>query len=255
MLGVHNTMVQHKHHEGVGEIKGILDARIRREHWGLFLHSKEFQERMDGTFYSVCNLKPSKTQEGEEALDASEMQMAMDILHEQLSHEAGGLLPKSRETSSTLLPQFDLDGSGELDLDEFRRFAQVYFNRLKWPMWQIYLKGAAIGLGTALGVRFVVLPITKPVAARIAKLVVPKVVGAVNKAVTSKLGLGLRTLGSKANPFTYVSPFRRRLSRQEKELQKEKERLQKIRERRLREVKNLLVASLVGGLAAMAGLV
>lgn len=71
---------------------------------------------------------------------AYQLQFAMDLMHEQLNAKAFGKLPKPSDNAHHLLAQFDIDGNGRLDLEEFYRFSLVYFSELKWPIWKVATK-------------------------------------------------------------------------------------------------------------------
>lgn len=228
------------------------NATQRRENWNCFLHSKVFLSLLDDTFYKACHLMDDDFKKGDNQLDASELQVSMDILHDKLGEFAHLQLPESRETAKTLLPKFDIDGNGKLDLEEFRRFAQVYFNRLNWSLWQIAGRGAILGMGTFLVTKFVVVPTLKPVLKAGMDFIIPKVMQQVRKVAGNRVSGGIKKLGRLVNPVRFI---KKNPTKTELAILAEKAAHAKKIKKAIAFLRNLTITTTMGGMASCAGII
>ena len=180
-------------------------------------------------------------------------QVALDVLHEKLNELAHGHLPEPAGNVPSLMKKFDQDKSGTISKEEFRRFAQVYFGRLKWPLWKTAVKGVAIGVGAFFACQFVVNPILGRLFGVAMRRFVRTGARLASKVVTETLHGNFSSMVDDIKlSFSDGNPFF--VSEAEEEDWVRKERRERFRAR-LNYAKNLAAAGAAGGSCAVVGLV
>ena len=151
------------------------------------------------------------------------------------------------------MKKFDQDSSGTISKEEFRRFAQVYFGRLKWPLWKTAARGFAIGVGAFFACQFVAKPILGRLFGAAVRRGVKTGARLVSNIVTKSLHGNFSSMVDDIKlAFSDGNPFF--VSEAEEEDWVRKERQERNRAR-INYVKNLAITGAVGGSCAVVGLV
>lgn len=232
---------------GVEGIADELNTKKLAQKWADFIHSKEFQKITDEVYHQSANARDATHEDDE--IDEVELQFAMNILHEKLNAMAKGKLPKPEDDAKELLVKFDEDKSGKLDLQEFRRFAQTYFSRLKWPVWKSALRGAAVGAAGFFTIQFAVAPLAE----KFVNVVMPIMIKKVTSEMKKQMGFELKDkFGMLKAKFGDGNPLSD--SEQEKAEMAKIERRKRMR-KRMKYLKDVGSFCVMGGTAAAAGFI
>ncbi|KAK3269838.1 hypothetical protein CYMTET_21735 [Cymbomonas tetramitiformis] len=228
-----------------------LDVRKLRKEWTIYIHGAQFREMVEDVFYKSCNVKQELSgAAADNKLDTSEMQIAMELMHNRLGSLIDmGELATPDMSVAALLERFDTNNDGSLDLEEFYRFTLVYFSELRWPMWKIVTKGAIVGAGVHIAIKHVGRPLffkalykAIPLGLRLSNYFGKSIVFGQARSRVDKL----RLMFSDGNPL--------RVSDKEQELIDLKAKEERLGKRKAF-FKGLSQFSLVGGIAAVAGLI
>ena len=229
--------------ERLAEMARETNAKVLSMRWMDFVHSKEFEEEVLGVFQSA-----SAARIADGVLDVTELQLAIDLLHERLNAHANGCLPKPKESAASLMKEFDDDKSGSLDEGEFLRFAMRYFSRLEWPMWRVMARGAAIGLGAYVAHEIWINPLFQ----RFINVMIPKMIAKIKKDIERDLGGSvsdfferIKIKLSDGNVFVDGEEEKKSLQALERRARRRK---------KIGRVKAFGVAAVIGGTSAAAGL-
>lgn len=233
------------------ETLNTLDVRKLRKEWTIYIHGVQFRKMVEDVFYKSCNVKQDLCgTAADNKLDTSELQIAMELLHNRISSLIDmGELATPDTSVAELLERFDTNNDGSLDLEEFYRFALVYFSELRWPMWKIVTKGAIVGAGVHIAIKHVARPLffkalykSIPLGLRLSNYFGKSIVFGQARSRVEKL----RLMFSDGNPL--------RVSDKEQAMLDLKEKVERRRKRKAF-FKGLSQFSFVGGIAAVAGLV
>ena len=229
--------------ERLAELARETNAKLLSIRWMDFVHSKEFEDEVRAVYNSA-----SAARIADGVLDVTELQLAIDLLHERLNVHANGCLPKPKEKAATLMKEFDDDKSGTLDEGEFLRFAMRYFSRLEWPMWRVLARGAAIGLGTYVAHEIWINPLVQ----RFINVMIPKMIAKIKKDLERELGGSvsdfferMKIKLSDGNVFVDGEEEKKSLEALERRARRRK---------KIAQVKAFGVAAVIGGTSAAAGL-
>jgi len=220
------------------------NARRLSVRWMDFVHSKGFKDIVSEVYESAASAR-----ERDGLLDVVELELAVSVLHERLNKRAEGHLPRPKTDAKELMKEFDADQNGSLDQEEFHRFAMCYFSRLDWPLWRVFTRGAAIGLGTYVAHEIWINPLVQ----RAVKVILPKIVAKIRKNIQDQIGgtitrkwEWLRIKMKDGNVFVDNDDERKELQALEKRARRAKY---------IARAKAFGVAAVVGGSSAAAGFV
>jgi len=230
--------------ERLKNIARETNARRLSVRWMDFVHSKGFKDIVSEVYESAASAR-----ERDGLLDVVELELAVSVLHERLNERAEGHLPRPKTDAKELMKEFDADKNGSLDLEEFHRFAMCYFSRLDWPLWRVFTRGAAIGLGTYVAHEIWINPLVQ----RAVKVILPRIIAKIRKNIQDQIGgtitnkwEWLRIKMKDGNVFVDNDDERRELQALEKRARRAKY---------IARAKAVGVAAVIGGSSAAAGFV
>eukprot|EP00854_Cymbomonas_tetramitiformis_P007748 gene7748-9212_t len=162
--------------------------------WIIFVNSKEFEQLADDTFHETYASKScvsphvqieriimqhhpphaSASSSHAPALEQGDAIHAAHKLYDKLTKLCKRRLPKP-PSARKIMQHFDVDQNDVLDLLEFRRFARIYFSKIKWPVWRLVVQGCFSGISAIL----VYNKLLRPVVVKLVNVLLPTVVGKV----------------------------------------------------------------------------
>jgi hypothetical protein len=206
------------------------------------VHSKAFRDEVSDVF-----ARASAVHRDDGVMDCTELQFAIDLLHERLREKGanGHAMPRGpragRREARELLRDFDLDRDGALDEREFHLLCQRYFSRLEWPMWRVFTRGATIGLALYAAHELWISPLAQNV---YWNHFYPKIVQRLKKRYQKRYA-------GRVN--TFLKKFRRPPKKEEL-LELERIAQEELKKKRIRRIKAAASASVIGGTTSALGI-
>ena len=216
--------------------------RASTRRWLDFVHSKAFRDEVSDVF-----ARASAVHRDDGVMDCTELQFAIDLLHERLREKGanGHAMPRGpragRREARELLRDFDLDRDGALDEREFHLLCQRYFSRLEWPMWRVFTRGATIGLALYAAHELWISPLAQNV---YWNHFYPKIVQRLKKRYQKRYA-------GRVN--TFLKKFRRPPKKEEL-LGLERIAQEELKKKRIRRIKAAASASVIGGTTSALGI-
>ena len=216
--------------------------RASTRRWLDFVHSKAFRDEVSDVF-----ARASAVHRDDGVMDCTELQFAIDLLHERLREKGanGHAMPRGpragRREARELLRDFDLDRDGALDEREFHLLCQRYFSRLEWPMWRVFTRGATIGLALYAAHELWISPLAQNV---YWNHFYPKIVQRLKKRYQKRYA-------GRVN--TFLKKFRRPPKKEEL-LELERIAQEELKKKRIRRIKAAASASVIGGTTSALGI-
>ena len=232
--------------DGATEADATREREERRRastrRWLDFVHSKAFRDEVSDVF-----ARASAVHRDDGVMDCTELQFAIDLLHERLREKGanGHAMPRGpragRREARELLRDFDLDRDGALDEREFHLLCQRYFSRLEWPMWRVFTRGATIGLALYAAHELWISPLAQNV---YWNHFYPKIVQRLKKRYQKRYA-------GRVN--TFLKKFRRPPKKEEL-LELERIAQEELKKKRIRRIKAAASASVIGGTTSALGI-